>query len=306
MHAHRIDVLDRADDDAIVIAVAHDLHLEFFPPEHRFFDQHLVGGRGVDAALEYLDELRLVVGDAAAGAAERERRADDRRQADVLERLQPIRQGFHLMRARRLEPDPLHRLAEALAILGLVDGVGGRADHLDVVLVEHAHAAQRQRGIERGLSTHGRQQCVGPLLLDDLGDDLGRDRLDVGGVGEIGIGHDRRRIGVDQNDPVAFRLERLAGLGSGIIELAGLSDHDRAGTDDQDRGDVGAFGHVVRRYPGTLWAQKKGALWRVLRPASRPSPARGRCVDQNRRPGKGGGIVITSKRTLFPTSGPSN
>ena len=68
----------------------------------------------------------------------------------------------------------------------------------------------------------------GPLLLDDLGDDLRRDRLDIGGVGQIRIGHDRGRIGIDQHDPVALVLQRLAGLGAGIVELAGLADDDRA------------------------------------------------------------------------------
>ena len=44
MHTHRIDILDRADDDAIVLAVAHHLHLVFFPTEERFLDQHFGGG----------------------------------------------------------------------------------------------------------------------------------------------------------------------------------------------------------------------------------------------------------------------
>ena len=48
MHAHRIDVLDRADDDAIVVLVAHHLHLELFPAEYRFLDQHFAGRRGVE------------------------------------------------------------------------------------------------------------------------------------------------------------------------------------------------------------------------------------------------------------------
>ena len=90
VHAHRIDVLDRADDDAVVVLVAHHLHLVFFPAEHRFLDQHFVGRRGVDAALDDLDEFRLVVGDAAAGAAEREGRPDDGRQADILERFERL------------------------------------------------------------------------------------------------------------------------------------------------------------------------------------------------------------------------
>jgi hypothetical protein len=73
------------------------------------------------------------------------------------------------------------------------------------------------------------------LLLDDLGDDFRRDRLDVGGVGKIGIGHDRRRVGVYQNDPVALLLQGLAGLRAGIIEFACLTDDDRAGAYDQNR-----------------------------------------------------------------------
>jgi hypothetical protein len=71
------------------------------------------------------------------------------------------------------------------------------------------------------------RRASGPLLLDDLRHDLGRDRLDIGGVGELGIGHDRRRVRVDQHDPVALGAQRLAGLRPGIVELAGLADDDR-------------------------------------------------------------------------------
>ena len=83
----------------------------------------------------------------------------------------------------------------------------------------------------------------GRSLAMILRDDLRRDRLDIGRVGQVRVGHDGRRIGIDQNDPVALFLERLAGLGAGIVELAGLADDDRSGADDQDRGDVGPFGH---------------------------------------------------------------
>src|SRR6478752_3649830 len=58
-------------------------------------------------------------------------------------------------RARRLEPDLGHRLAEQLAVLGLVDDLGAGADHLHPVFVEHAGAIQAERGVERGLPTHG-------------------------------------------------------------------------------------------------------------------------------------------------------
>ena len=167
----------------------------------------------------------------------------------IVERLQRVVQRMGELGARRLQADRLHRLAEQLAVLGLVDGLGSGADHLDAVLLEHAHLAQRQRGVERRLAAHGRQQHQlvvrpgGALLLDDLRDDLGRDRLDIGGVGELRVGHDRRRVGIDQDDAVALVLQRLDGLGAGIVELAGLADDDRAGADDEDRVDVGAFRH---------------------------------------------------------------
>jgi hypothetical protein len=72
----------------------------------------------------------------------------------------------------------------------------------------------------------------------------GRDRLDVGRVGQIRVGHDRRRIGIDQDEPVALFLQRLAGLRARIVELARLADHDRARADDQNRRDISTFRHI--------------------------------------------------------------
>ena len=43
---------------------------------------------------------------------------------------------------------------------------------------------------------------------------------------------------------VAFLAQGLAGLGAGIIELAGLADDDGAGADEQDLLEIGAFGHA--------------------------------------------------------------
>ena len=101
-----------------------------------------------------------------------------------------------------------------------------------------------ERAVERGLPAHGRQQRVRALLLDDLGDKFRRDRLDVGGIGQVRIGHDRRRVRVHQDDAVAFFAQCLAGLSAGIIEFTGLADDNRTGTNDQDRRDICAFWHL--------------------------------------------------------------
>jgi hypothetical protein len=46
-------------------------------------------------------------------------------------------------------PDPRHGLLELLAVLGLVDRLALRADHLDAEFLEHAFAREVERAIER-------------------------------------------------------------------------------------------------------------------------------------------------------------
>ncbi len=74
-------------------------------------------------------------------------------------------------------------------------------------------------------------------------EDLGRDGLDVGRVGELGVGHDRGRVRVDEDDPQALLLQDAAGLRARVVELARLTDDDRPGADDQDAGDVSSARH---------------------------------------------------------------
>ena len=66
VHADRIDVFDRADDHDVVVAVAHELKLEFLPAFDALLDQHLVGRRIVDAGAGDAVQLLLVVRDAGA------------------------------------------------------------------------------------------------------------------------------------------------------------------------------------------------------------------------------------------------
>ena len=66
----------------------------------------------------------------------------------------------------------------------------------------------------------------------------------IGGVGHLRIRHDGRWVRVDEYDPETLLHQRLAGLGPGIVKLAGLTYHDGSGPDDQDTADVGAFRHA--------------------------------------------------------------
>ncbi len=204
MNAHRVHILDGADDDAVVRLVADDFHLVFLPAEHAFLDKHLVHGARIEAAFDDVGEFLFVVGDAAARAAKREGGADDGGQAYHLECVHRLFHVVDELGARAFEADAVHRVAEELAVFRHLDRLALRADHLDAEFLQHAHIGERQRGVERGLAAHGRQQRVGPLLLDDLRDDLGRDRLDIGRVRELGVRHDRGGVRVHEDDAVAL------------------------------------------------------------------------------------------------------
>ena len=88
--------------------------------------------------------------------------------------------------------------------------------------------------IQGGLAAKSGEECVWLLLGDDLFDDLGSDRFDVGAISEFGIGHDRGGVAVDQNDLIALFPEGFAGLDAGVVKLAGLTDDDGARSDDEN------------------------------------------------------------------------
>jgi hypothetical protein len=69
MHAHWIEILNGTNYDAVVHSVAHDFHLEFFPADQRFFDQHFAHWRKIQAARSDLIQFFAVVSDPAASTA---------------------------------------------------------------------------------------------------------------------------------------------------------------------------------------------------------------------------------------------
>ncbi len=243
VHAHGVDVLDRADDDDVVGVVAHDLEFELVPADDRLLEHHLVDGTLAQTVLGDVPQARAVVGDAAARAAEREGRPHDERQSELAGGLLDVGRGRADRAARHAQADLLHGGAELVAILGAPDGRGVGADHLDLPEVEDAALLELDREVESRLAAERRQQRVGALDLDDASQRREVERLDVGASREVGVGHDGRRVGVDQYDLVAVLGEHLAGLRAGVVELAGLADDDRARADDEDLVEVVAARH---------------------------------------------------------------
>ena len=81
MHTHRIEILDGTNNHAVVHPIAHHFHLEFFPSDQRFLDQHFVDRREIEASRRDYIELLTIVSDPTAGSAQSERRANDERKS---------------------------------------------------------------------------------------------------------------------------------------------------------------------------------------------------------------------------------
>ncbi len=248
MHAHRIDVLDAAYHHAVVATIPDDFELVFLPSEQRLVDLDLVDHRSLDAGTHDRLVLLAIPGDAASGAAKRERRANDRGKTDLLEepdRLRDRRDGSTL---RILQADRIDHLLERFPVFRSPDHFAVGADHLDSVFLQDPAIPEFARAVQSGLPSQRGENGVDRrskrrFLLDHLANRFGRDGLDVGAIAEGGIGHDRRRVRVDENDPIPLFAQCLAGLGSGVIEFASLPNDDRPGTEQENRRDVVSSWH---------------------------------------------------------------
>ena len=167
---------------------------------------------------------------------------------------------------RDLGAGALDDLLELLAVLTGADRVDGCADQLHGETFENTHFGQRNGCVECRLSAQRGQQRVGALLLDDRGHDLRGDRLDVGGVGDAGVGHDGRRVGVDEDDAQALLFQHAARLRARIVELARLADDNGARSDDEDGRQIVPAGHQ--------WVSL-AAVIREIKRSKRSSPSCG-------------------------------
>ena len=147
----RVDVLHRADGDARVVGVAHDLVLDLLPADEAALDHDLADRARPEAGPDPLAVGRLGVDDAATGAAQRERRADDRGQADLAQRrvgrcvallgrraLDDRRRGVRLV-------DPVEQVAEQLTVLGHLDRLERGPEQADPVALEDARPGPARR-----------------------------------------------------------------------------------------------------------------------------------------------------------------
>ena len=188
-------------------------------------------------------QIRLVVGEAGTKPAHGEGWPDHQRVAEVFGEHLRLIEGVRNVRAGNVGAGGDDQILEQLAVFALADCLDFGANEFDVVLLKNPGVMQGDGGIECRLAAEGRQDRVGTFLDDDRLDDVGRDRLDVGGIGEVRVGHDGGRVRVHQNDTDPLAAQHPTGLGAGVVKFGSLADDDRPGANDEHTVDVGTLGH---------------------------------------------------------------
>ncbi len=227
MHPHRVEVLHVADGHAGPGRIAHDLVFDLFPAGEVLLDQHLSDRGGIDPLRHQFVEAARVLGDPAPGAAQGVGRPDDQRKAQTFGDRTSLADGVGDVGPGDRLIDAQHQAPKQVPVLCLPDRRDRRAQQSDAVALQDPGFLHLAGQVEPGLPAQRGQQSVGPLAPDDPLDHLHRERFDVDHVGHVLVGHDRGRIGIDQDGRDPFLADRFAGLGAGVVELGRLPDHDR-------------------------------------------------------------------------------
>ena len=143
-----------------------------------------------------------------------------------------------------------HRLSKALTqllkkfpILCLLNAFAGCAQQLYPALSENTLLFQLHGKIQSGLSANSGDDSIRALKADNLCHIFQRQRFHIDLIRNCRIRHNGCRIGVTEDDLIAFLLQGEAGLRACIVKFRCLSNDDGAGADNQYLLYVSSFRH---------------------------------------------------------------
>ena len=182
------------------------------------------------------DDLKLffIINETAAGTAHRVGRTENDRIAELISDFETFFYTVRYLASGHFNTEHVHGLLELDAVLAALNCVDLNADDLHIVFVQNAFFIKFGSKIETGLSSEIRKQSVRTFFCNDLLKTFNIERLDIRYISHLRVCHDCGRVGVYKYDLVAEAAQCFTGLCAGVVELARLTDYDRAGTNDQN------------------------------------------------------------------------
>ena len=231
MHTNRINIFHITYGNAIACAVTHDLVLNFLPSGDATLYQNLSHTRKTKSVFQNLSQLIFVVRDSAAASAKCVCRTKYNRITDGVSKVYTGLYRFYNERSCDWLSDFFHRLFKFQTVFGFFDGLRGCSDQAHIVLLQKSSLLKLHGKVQSCLSSQCWKHAVRLFFDNQLFYNLYGQRLNINSVCNVFIGHNGRRIGVEQNNLNTFLFQRTARLCSGIVKLCRLSNNNRTGTD---------------------------------------------------------------------------
>ena len=176
MDAGVLDMLhDAADDDRLAVGDRVDVDLD--RALQVAIDQQRMALARQQRVRDVAAEVGLVGDDLHRAAAEHIRGANQDRIADCVGGSDRIVEAAHEHALGLSQPELVHQLIEALAILGAIDCIGRRAEN------RHPRFGQRHRELQRSLAAELHDDAGGLLALDNRHHVLEGERLEIEAIG---------------------------------------------------------------------------------------------------------------------------
>ena len=194
-------------------------------------------------------QVRRVVGDFHAAAAEHVARANEQRKPNA------IGDAFGFLEARGhacggvRDVELVEHRAEAFAVFGQVNRLGARAHN------GHARFLERMRKLQRRLATERHHNAVGLFDIDDVHDVFVGERLEIQAIACVVVGGHGFGVAVHHDGFVAGLMQRVARMHAAVVELNALAN--AVGTCAQNHGFGLVDGHDFRIAEARLRARSR-------------------------------------------------
>ena len=130
---HRVEVLNRTDDDEVSLSVAQQFQFVFFPTHDALFYQNFMDGGGNEAVLEGFVKFFGSIDKTATRSSQGERRTDYQRKPDFLRNFLAFEERFGGAAFTNPRAQFQHFKAEFLTVFGGFDGFDIHPYDLDTV-----------------------------------------------------------------------------------------------------------------------------------------------------------------------------
>ena len=123
MNTYGVKVLNRTNDHAVVVFVAHQLEFILFPAEYRLFQEHLSGWRSLQTSAGDTTQIFLVIGESRTKATHCETWSNHHRVAKLSGSFQNFIHVVSYVASRNIGTSLQNQLLELLSVLSCPNGI---------------------------------------------------------------------------------------------------------------------------------------------------------------------------------------